>query len=173
MSKLAVAAVSVEWYESYANAPRLCVHVTGDPWAYDPYTQVAHHPVGGGGLWLATDDPWSHFVMDRSERDRACRTKGAATGTLNTVDGPLKITSGWSSRAGYVNSLIDDHVIDCTVRGSDGRAGRAGLAIRREAVLPLLPEGVFLVGVHERGEVCWVPSLAPDAIVKPVGAVAA
>jgi hypothetical protein len=169
MGALVIERVSVDWFLRYANDPRLCIDVTGDGGAYNPYTQVVHHPIGGDGLWLATDDPWSHFIIDRSERDRHLRrhAKGAATGTLNTIDGPLEITSGWSSRAGVVNSLIDDHVVDCTVRGSYGGA-RGGLAIRREAVLPLLPDGVFLVEVHGRdGEVRWVPSLAPDAIVKP------
>jgi hypothetical protein len=166
--KPAIKTVTVNWHLGYANTPTLCVHVEGDVWDYDPYTRVVHHPVGPDGLWLATDDPWSHFVMDRSERDRRSHCRGAATGVLNTVDGPLTITSGWSSRAGYVNSLIDDHVLDVTVYGSKGGCGRAGLAVRREAVLPLLPAGVFLI--EERrgdGEVCWVPSLAPDAVVKP------
>jgi hypothetical protein len=168
--KPVIKTVTVDWHLGYANSPELCVHVDGDAWDYSPYSQVVHHPVGPEGLWLATDDPWSHFVMDRSERDRRTRYpwRGSLTGVLNTVDGPLTITSGWSSRAGYVNSLIDDHVLDVTVYGSVGKCGRAGLAVRREAVLPLLPAGVFLVGEDRRGgEVCWVPSLAPDAVVKP------
>lgn len=168
--KPTIEAVTVNWWKDYANAPELVVKVD-DAWHYDPHRGVEHYEIAPD-LWFGVDTPWAHFVYDASARDagHSQSRRGQCQGNLNTNYGPRSITSGWSSRAGVVNSHLpaDDHVMDVGLKGGMYECGRAGIAVFVTDIRPFLPNGVYLVREEKYGtDIIYVPSTESDRVVKP------
>ena len=168
--KPTILGVEVNWWKDYANAPELVVKVD-DAWHYDPHRGVEHYEIAPG-LWFGVDTPWAHFVYDASARDagHSQSMRGQCQGNLNTNYGPRSITSGWSSRAGVINSHLDevDHVMDVVLKGGQYSSGRAGIAVFVDAIRPFLPDDVYLVAEEKYGtDLCYTPSTSPTQVLKP------
>ncbi len=165
--------VTVRWNEKYANSPEFVLFVD-DAWNYIPYSEVEHRELASdrdGTLYFASDDPFAHFVYDRSERDRnAGQFQGQCKGELLLKGGETKqVTSGWTSRAGVVNNYLpeEDHVMDVTLIGGQYTSGRAGIAVKVNALREMLPEGVHIIKEERYGtDITYYPSVDPNKVVK-------
>lgn len=171
--KLEIIDWDIEWELKWANRPNFVIFVDGDQFAYYPYSTVPHKLIDGApgnGLFLATDDPWAHFVADRSAIDGP-HMRGQCVGDLLLESGhKLRIVSGWSSRAGVINTFLPeaDHIIDVTVKGDDERMARDGLAVRLDVLKDRVERhGLYIVKDEENGDITYYPSIEPDRVVKP------
>jgi hypothetical protein len=166
--------VKVRWNEKWANSPEFEVVTEGDLWHYNPHESVEHiclEGAVGDGLFLGWERPWAHFVYDRTAHG-AKFGRGACTGILKlTENDQVRVTDGWSSRAGVVNKYLPDtdHIVDVsaydTVKYPD--MGRHGLAVRVEAIFEMMPKGICLMREDSDGEIAYYPSLDAKKIVKP------
>lgn len=167
-----IIAANVEWHHGYGNHPSLILMVN-EAWRFpNPYSTWEHRlleKTPGGRLYFATKDIFAHYVCvpyeQRKDSGVGC---GGHTGNLLLEDGhTLRVTDGWSSRAGVINLFLDpaDHIVDVTLIERHPGIGRHGIAVRKDALGDFLPDGIHLV--NEGIEPCYTPSTDRLKVKKP------
>jgi hypothetical protein len=170
MSTPNIKSARIRWWEQYGNNPEVEL-VVDDAWSYKPYSESVHRVLmqdDRGTLYFASDGDFAHFVFVAEVDGQHHQFKGASTGDLLTEEGHIKVSSGWSSRAGVVNQYLphEDHIMDVPLYGGQSKSGRAGVAVKVSKVAEFLPEGVYIVRKDD-GDITYYPSVDPQEVKKP------
>lgn len=145
---------SVEWYEGYANDPKLQIVVDGKPKFED--LRYEHK----GGLWFAEKGGYVSFFSwhgPKNEEGYCGRCY-----PITTVEGEEVLLLGpWSSRSGVMNQYFTPQCLDVSLKTVSDTyscwcAGATTLEFALEAI-KLCEEPIELVVKESHGEYLFVP----------------
>jgi len=147
-------ACSVEWYEGYANDPRLQIVVDRIPNAEE--FRYEHK----GGLWFAEKEGYVRFFSwnGPGNEEGYC----GRCYPIKTIEGEETILRGpWSSRSGVMNKYFTTQSLDVSVKTENDEyscwcAGHVTLLFALEAI-KLCEEPIELVVKESHGEYIFVP----------------
>lgn len=165
--------IRIDWHWGYANQPSVKAIVDEDPmsleWVYKDIPDER-----GTMLISRNNSPWYRFLfVERDAEKGDPQFHGALGGAYRLEDGStLKTRTGWSSRAGVVNTQFRDYIYGTLVEVSIGtdRPLWAGFYCEHDYLTdhPLWPEDVYLVMTRRwlKGELYWIPSVDEFQVVK-------
>lgn len=172
-----ISGLRYDWSEGYSNHPRVKPllldsenlrygRLHSDDFVYTPYI---------GGRWLGRHPSGLREFLSHSGSDTNEGGFSGAKFELNLVDGQKKVLHGpWSGRAGIYNDIeliVDSYPHNITLEA-------LCYILDKHKRLGILTPGLFIVEQYRtplmkaddpRGERWFMPSMAPDRIVKPSG----
>lgn len=179
MEKRKIISIEPNWMFGYGNSPTIKVTVESldadYEWIYKPIPKDENKPHAQTMLISTNNAPWVRFVYIDNPDGRP-QDHGALGGEYLLTDGTtLKSRTGWSSRAGVINTryrnYIEEEICDVTVYTPDSKVGWAGQNIYADYLAnhPLFPKDLHLVRTttYLKEEVYWQISTQPDKVVKP------
>lgn len=166
-----ILSAEVNWYENFGNSPDLMVVVDKIP-ALKGAIYQGHDFNEKCRLYYTFIDGYvDYFVHQRNyEEGYGGRTfsffyqpKPDATPTYISIRGP------WSSRAGVVNSVLERHCVDVTIRPENGGGWRTGAITLDLARVAAKLAGVRLEESKYKGEPLYTPRkiIPPNPLYMP------